>query len=49
MPRWNIDNQVLEPAFGDRLQVLTDRAHVHSIDERCARLEDVPRLHHEFI
>src|ERR1035441_5653385 len=49
VPRWNVDNQVAEAAFGDSLQVLAYGLHVHALDERRGRFEQRPRLQHELM
>ena len=49
MPRWNVDNQVAEAAFGDSLQVLAYGLHVHALDERRGRFQHRPRLQYELM
>jgi len=48
MPRRHIDQQVLDPVFGDRLQVRTDGVDVNPRKEPRHRLEYVPSLFHEY-
>src|SRR5262249_40510182 len=46
---WNRDKQVLDPTGRGSFQVLTKRLDVPARDERCRRLNDLPRLPDEFV
>jgi hypothetical protein len=39
MARWNVHNQVTNSAFSYCLEVVADRAYVHSLDETGLRFE----------
>ena len=49
MPGRNIDNEVPNATFGDRLQMFTDGSKVHPLNPGGAWLENMPRLYGEFM
>ena len=48
MAGWNVDDQVGKLAFGDRLQVFTDRAHGNPVD-KGHWFQHVPGLLNELV
>ena len=49
MPRRDVNDEVRDVSFRDRLEMGTDRIDVHTVHELSGRFQYVPGLDHEFL
>ena len=49
MPRRDVNDQVRDASFRDRLEMGTDSINVHAVHELSVRLQYMPRFNHEFL